>query len=97
MFKNILLGVYTLLLVLSLIALATDRLAWVSEGEDNNGERIELLGKAIEMHRPEVLEMGEIQILHVPISKLSGRHYSVNHEFYIYEDGTLKSIDFKSK
>jgi hypothetical protein len=97
MFKNVLLGVYTLLLVLTLIALASDRLAWVSAGEHNNGEHTQVLQKAIEMHKPEVLKMGEIEILHIPTSKMSGRNWSVNHAFYMYEDGTLKRIDFKSK
>jgi hypothetical protein len=56
-----------------------------------------ILERAIEMHRPDVLQMGEQQILHVPTSKLSGSSYSVNHEFYIYENGSLKHIDFSEE
>ena len=90
MLKNVLLGLYTLILALTIVALATDRLAWVSVEERNSGNTEEILKKAIEMHKPEVLEMGDIKILHVPTSKMSGRNWSVNHAFFIYDEGKLQ-------
>lgn len=97
MAKNIFLGIYTLIFGLALIALASGRLAWVSTEELRNNSPEEILQKAIEMHKPEVLEMGKVEILHVPTSKISGRNWSVNHAFYIFEDGTLKRIGFNAK
>ena len=87
MLKNVLLGVYTLLLVLSIVALATDRLVWVSEDEHNLhiGEPIDTLQKAIEMHKPEVLKMGDAEILHVPTSSMRGHSWSIDNKFYIYD------------
>ena len=90
MFKNILIGVYTLLLVLVIIAIATDRLVWVSED-------IDTLQKAIEMHKPEVLKMDGNEILYVPTSSMRGSSWKVDNKFYIYDEGELKRIDLPSK
>lgn len=97
MLKNVLIGVYTLLFVLTIAAFATNRLAWLPPEQRNNSNPEEILHKAIEMHKPEVLKMGDINILHVPTSKMSGRNWSVNHAFYVYEEGQLKRIDLTSK
>ena len=94
MVKNVALGCYTLLLVAMLVAFASGRLVWLSDAEQKYGQAEDVLQKAIEMHKPEVLQMAEIQILHVPTSKMTGRNWSVNHEFYIYDEGTLKRVQY---
>jgi hypothetical protein len=98
MAKNIVLMIYTLVVLVGLVLLVSGKLRWASEEEaDEMPERVAMLGQAIEMHRPQVLEVGDQQILHVPTSKLVGSHWSVSHEFYIYADGTLKRIDFSQQ
>ncbi len=94
MVKNLILGAYTLLLVLAFIAFATHRLTWA----DAHDERaVETLERAIEMHRPEVLDMGDMKILHIPTSKMKGTSYSVSHKFFINDNGVLKPVDLTGK
>lgn len=97
MVKNFIIGAYTLLLVLAVIALASGRMAMMSVEDREIEKSTEILQQAIEMHKPEILRMGEREILHIPTSKISGKNWSVNHAFYIYKDGTLKRIDFNNK
>ena len=93
MLKNVFLGIYTLLLVIMILAFVTNRLAWVCPDERSTNEPMEILQQAIDMHKPEVLKVGETEILYVPTSKLRGKNWSVKPTFYTYEEGKLKRID----
>lgn len=99
MAKNAVLGVYTIIIFVLVVLIAAGKLRWEPEAEADADmeDRMAVLERAIEMHRPEVLQMGDQEILHVPTSKLSGNSWSVNHEFYTYEDGSLKHIDFSTQ
>ena len=96
MVKNIILAFYTILLIVAVTVYASGRLAWVPEDERFISDE-DRLKKAIEMHKPEILQMGDVPILHVPTSKMTGQNWSVNHAFYVYEEGVLKRIDLNSK
>lgn len=72
------------------------RLEWVCGADVLRGSPEDILERGIEMHRPEVLVMGDQELLHVPVGNLSGRNWKVRHEFYVFEDGALKLVDFGS-
>ena len=95
MIKNAMIAIMAVFIAVILTLLFSGRLRWISEEDLTRGNPETILQKAIEMHKPDVLKIGDQDILHVPTSKLSGKNWSVSHEFYIYESGSLKHIDFK--
>lgn len=94
--KNVFIVLLVLIIVVFVTLVFSGRLAWVSEDDLAMGNPEDILERAIEMHRPDVLKMGDQELLHVPTSRLSGRNWSVSHKFYVFEDGALKHVDFGS-
>ncbi|MHC4741275.1 MAG: hypothetical protein ACYS8Z_05160 [Planctomycetota bacterium] len=93
MTKNILITACLLLIAVFVTLLVSGRLRWVSHDDLAGESPHRLLEKAIELHRPDVLKIGDEELLYITISKLSGKNYSITHEFFTFENGTLKRVD----
>ena len=57
-------------------------------------ESTETLERAIEMHRPQILKVGDTELLCVPNTRMQGRNWHVDYKFYRYEDGVLRNVPY---
>ena len=96
MVKNVIIVLLALIVCVFVTLVFSGRLEWVCGVDVLRGSPEDILERGIEMHRPEVLQMGDQVLLHVPTGSLSGRNWRVGHEFYVFEDGALKHVDFGS-
>lgn len=71
------------------------RFKWVSQEDLASGNPEVILEKAIKMHRPNVMKVGDQELMYIPTAQLSGKNWSVNYAFYIFEAGALKKLDLK--
>ncbi|MBN1974898.1 MAG: hypothetical protein JW787_14755 [Sedimentisphaerales bacterium] len=92
MVRNTVITILVVFAAVIITLLFSGRLKWMTNEDLISRNPETILQKAIEMHKPEILKIGDQDILHVPIGKLSGKSWAVNHEFYIYENGSLKKI-----
>jgi len=93
--KNILIALLAVIVAVFITLIVSERLQWIPQNNLGRETPEVVLAKAIEMHRPEVLKIGDQELLHIPTSKMSGKNWSVNNAFYILENGTLKKVDLK--
>jgi len=52
------------------------------------------LERAIEMHKPQILKIGDAELLCVPNTRMQGYNWQVEYKFYVYEDGVLRSVPY---
>ena len=97
MWKNILLVVSGAFLLVFLTLVWSGELGW-RKGDEflaKEGPSI-ALERAIEMHRPQILEFGGVELLCVPHTQMQGYNWHVEYKFYIYEDGVLRNVNYKN-
>jgi hypothetical protein len=95
MWKNLALIAYTLIICVFGVLWLTDKITWTGDNMKEN--TMQKLEKASEILKPQVLELKDVQLLCIPSYKVDGINYQFNYHFYVYENGTLKSIDYANK
>ena len=87
MVKNFLIFVLVLIITCFITLVVSGRLQWVSQEDMINGAPEVVLEKALEIHRPYVLKVGDQEILCLPHAEMSGKNWHVTHRLYLLENG----------
>lgn len=89
MVKNFVAGFLIGALIVLVVLIAMGKLVW------NDSLNSDPLEKAIEMHTPKVIEIGNTELLWLPNTQQLGNKISIDYKFYVYENGQLKEAKLK--
>jgi hypothetical protein len=98
MWKNLALIAYTVILFIFAVLWMAGNIVWSSGSTQQSIAPFEQrMEKASEILRPQVLEMKDVQLLCIPSYHGDGTNYKFDNNFFIYENGNLKRVDYASK
>jgi len=93
MVRNFLIFVLLLIITCIITLLFCGKLRWISQEDIARGTPEVVLEKAIEMHRPYVLKLGDKEFLCIPKANMSGKNWTVSHRLYLFEEGAMKPLN----
>ena len=99
MWKNVLLLVYTGLLVIFVILLSSGKLGWIKSGQLDLPDRVAVsdLERAVQFSQPQLFEIGDKKLICAPYIKVHGEDYSIKYNFFEYVEGKLKAVEYSNR
>ncbi len=99
MWKNTLLGVYTIIAVILVTLMFLGKIGWVKPTAPTASER-DILGdveKGVQLSQPQLFKIGDNQLICKPYISIQGDSYKVTYNFYEYVDGKLMAVEYANK
>jgi hypothetical protein len=81
------------MLAVLITLIVSGSLIWKPE-EYKMAKHQEALERAINMHQPQILEIGDKELLCLPVTHQRGNSISVDYKFFVYEEGKLKQLNY---
>jgi hypothetical protein len=98
MWKNIALIAFSVIICVFGVLWLADKIGWKSDTTPENPMPFEQkIEKVSSILKPQVLEMKNVQLLCIPSYHGDGTNYNFNYKFFVYENGSLKSVDYANK
>jgi hypothetical protein len=98
MWKNLALVAYTVLVGVFAVLWLAGKIDWTKSNLKESQIPLEQrMEKAAEILKPLILEMKDVQLLCIPSYLGEGTNYKFNYNFYVYENGNLKDVNYANK
>jgi hypothetical protein len=99
MWKNVALVAYTILISVLVVLWMAGKIDWSKNNPKENQIPFEQkIARASEILKPQVLELKNVQLLCIPSYHGDGNNnYNFEYNFFMYEDGKLKSVNYTGK
>jgi hypothetical protein len=98
MWKNLALVAYTVLVGVFAVLWLAGKIDWTKNNPKESTITLEQrLEKASEILKPQILQMKDVQLLCIPTYHGDEKNYKFDYNFFVYENGGLKSVNYTNQ